>query len=169
MHSAEDRKDGWNEEDDQKIIDLRSKSLSWKEIAEKVNRTTAGAHRTAEGCSARYRKILPKDERPRVYNTGERWSTKDVDGLKSMIQQRMKSMDIATVLGKSLRSVQNKIQYLAQPRQVVHVELPARVSVPPHILEDRDRRMAAERDLTAQFFGDPPFSQSALASRSISP
>lgn len=79
-----------------------------------------------------------------------------------MLRLRMKPREIAAALGKRSRTVQNKIQYITNSRRVIHAEPTNRVWAPPHILEERDRRMKAERDITAEFFGDPRPGQSAL-------
>lgn len=42
---------------------------------------------------------------------------------------------------------------------------PNRVFVPEEVTADRDRRLAIRRDLTAEFFGDPPRGYSALDRR----
>lgn len=163
MHTAEDRKDGWSQDDDRLVVELRARGQSWKDIATQINRASSGAfNRTADACSQRYRRLLPKDQRPNVYNSGDRWSEEEEARLMEMVRQRMKPREIAEVLGKRTRTVQNKIQYVTNVRRVLYAEPTDRVWTPPHLLEDRDRRMKAERDITAEFFGDPRPGQSAL-------
>lgn len=154
MHKPEDRKDGWNTDDDQKMLDLRSAGLAWKEVAERMGRTD-------QGCCARYRKLVPQNERKR-YAKGMRWTEEEEATLKQLIGEGRKARQIAHFMGKELQPVYSKIQQMRQPGRQLHIELDPRVYVPEHIKEDRDRRMRAERDITAEFFGDPVPGQSAL-------
>ncbi len=39
---------------------------------------------------------------------------------------------------------------------------PATLVPPPHVIEDRNRRLEAERGINQLILGDPPFEQSAL-------
>lgn len=154
MHRPEDRKDGWSAVDDQKIIDLRATGMAWKAIAERLGRTD-------QGCSARYRKLVPIGERKR-YAKAMRWTEEEEATLKQLIAEGRKARQIAHFMGKELQPVYSKIQQMRQPGRQLHIELEPRIDVPEHLMEDRDRRLRAERDLTAEFFGDPAPGQSAL-------
>jgi hypothetical protein len=68
-------------------------------------------------------------------------------------------------MGKTRSAVDSKIQSMRMEETRIHLERVPRVSVPEHCLEDRDRRLSAERSLTAEFFGDPAPGQSALDKR----
>ncbi len=162
MHSAADRPDGWCPEDDSKLIELRAQGLPWKEIAWRINHGSTCVNRTADACSGRYRKIVPHKQRSRFYNTHDRWSSEDEERLARMMRQRMKPREIAAAIGKSSRAVHNKINYVRNPRHAAQIDTDTRVWAPPHLLEDRDRRMMAERSITAFILGDPAPVQSAL-------
>lgn len=163
MHAAADRSDGWNDEDDRTLVQLRAQGMAWNEIAFRINRfSTKCVNRTANACSGRYAKLLPREARRRIYNSGDRWTKEDEQKLDALLRQRKKPGEIAIILGKRTRSVHNKINYIRNPRQVAEIDMQTRVWAPPHLFEDRDRRERAERDITSAFFGDPPKGWSAL-------
>lgn len=151
------RKDGWTKEMDLQILKLRDARVTWKAIAAELGRTV-------ESCCARYRTIVPKGSRQRFVSI-RRWSKEDEAVLMRLLDERRKPRQIASFMGKELQAVYSKIQHMRQPGREIHIERLPRVAVPEHCLEDRDRRMRADRDLTAMFFGDPPFSQSALGKK----
>jgi hypothetical protein len=153
MHSPEDRKDGWSAGQDHTIIELRSLGIAWKDIASRLGRTV-------EACCTRYRVIVPQEQRKRN-SKFIRWSEDDVTTLKSLIDEGRSPQQIASFMGKNLQSIYSKIQQLRQPGRAIQIDLEPRPPVPLHILEDRDRRMRAERDLTALLCGDPAPGQSA--------
>jgi len=157
MHDSASRKDGWDAEDDRRMLEMRSSGLAWKDIAGRLGRTD-------QGCCARYRKLVPRSERKRNAK-GSRWSEQEEITLKGLIEEGRKARQIASFMGKDLQSVYSKIQQLRQPGRQIHIDLEPRAWVPPDVMEDRERRMKAERDITAEFFGDPPFSQSALGKK----
>ena len=154
MHKAEDRKDGWSAEHDAKMLELRASGLAWKEIASRLGRTD-------QGCCARYRKLVPREQR-KHYVRPVRWTAEAELMLKQLIEEGRKARQIASFMGKDLQVVYSKIQQLRQPGRQIHIELEPRAWVPQHVLDDRDRRERAERDLTAVLCGDPAPGQSAL-------
>lgn len=139
------------------MLELRDNRMTWKAIAEHLCRSV-------ESCCARYRAIVPKGTRPRFISK-RHWTDHETATLLQLIEEDRKPRQIAEFMGKELGVIYSKIQQMRQPGRAIHIEMTPRVCVPPHCLEDRDRRMKAERDLTAEFFGDPPFSQSALAKK----
>lgn len=159
MHASEKRKDGWTPEEDAKLQEMRSNGLRWIVIAKALGRTF-------DACVGRYDRITPKELRRRTHNTGMRWSPEEEARLRELMKEGHKPREIAVILGRPVRSVHNKIQWMRDPRlAAVHAELEQRVWAPPHLFEERDRRQREERSLTQEFFGDPPFQQSALAKK----
>ncbi len=96
--------------------------------------------------------------------------------------------EIAAVLGRTLRSVRHRIEYVTmtperreevkervnasrRERDKTASPLPgadrvaARPTIPPEVIDDRNRRLMAARDLTAMLMGDPPQGYSALGRR----
>lgn len=59
------------------------------------------------------------------------------------------------------RKPQAEITVSKNPRRF-HFDVQLKREAPPERLADRDRRMAAVRDITSEFFGDPRPGQSAL-------
>lgn len=157
MHCSADRTDGWRPEEDRKIIELRALGFPWKDIAERISRT-------ADGCSNRYRRIFPQEER-RTIRKGARWTPAEEAQIKTLRDDGVKPRAIAALMGKELQAVYSKIQQLRQPGRGIDIEMEPRVWVPPHLLVDRDQRARAERDLTSLLCGDPAPGQSALDKR----
>ncbi len=164
MLTSEIHKYKWSSEDDRQIIELHDQGLSWKAVADRINRT-AQIKRTGSGCSGRYKRLVPKGQRTLVKNCGLRWTADEEAHLDELLRQRARPKEIAAILGKPVRAVNNKIQYKRDPRRTSHVEHQMRIWVPPHLVEDRDRRARAERNLTALLCGDPAPGQSALDKR----
>jgi hypothetical protein len=65
-------------------------------------------------------------------------------------------------MGLPITVIYSKLQYLRQIGRQIHIQRDPRVHIPQERLIDRDRRLTAERDITSEFFGDPPKTQSAL-------
>lgn len=151
------RKIPWSAETDQTIITMRKQQRGWNDISERTGRTV-------ESCCARYRVLVPKEERQR-FRTSVRWSEKDQGALERLISQRKTIPQIVEALGKSRKVIYNKIEYMRRPSRLIFTDLSSRVDVPIAVLEDRERRYAAERDITAVFFGDPAKGFSALDRR----
>lgn len=156
MHTAQDRKDGWTLQDDNKLIELRSIGMPWKSIADRIG------SRTPNGCSSRYSKLVPVEYRIRFHNTGIRWTAEEEARLLVLVAEGRRPQEIAIILGKHVKSVYHKTQYVKHPWISVAIEPEPRPWTPPHLIEDRDRRMKAERTLTAMLCGDPRPGQSAL-------
>ena len=137
------------------IIELRASNLRWNDIAEQVGRSV-------EACCARYRTIVPIESRVRFQRYG--WSVRDTAKLEQMLADGIAPKYIASQLRKTRSAVYSKIQDMKEDRRI-HLERISRVHVPERCLEDRDRRLNAEMDLTSEFFGDPRPGQSALDKR----
>lgn len=151
------RKDAWLPEQDQAIVDLRGKELPWKTIAQEVGRSV-------EACCNRYRTIIPLEQRTR-FATSKRWTVGDEATLKRLISEGKPPRQIAIEMGRARSCIYSKINYTAKIGTKVHVEYVARVFVPPACLEDRERRLAAVRDITSLLCGDPAPGHSALEKR----
>jgi hypothetical protein len=148
------RKDAWSPEQDQIMIELREQRKSWKEVG-------AILGRTVESCCARYRSVVPASRRQR-FVSARYWSPEEEATLKALLEERRSPRQISHHMGKDIKVIYSKIQQLRQPGREIHIERLPRVRVPEHQLIDRDRRLAVERDITAEFFGDPPRGWSAL-------
>ena len=146
----------WTAEQDQMIIAMRAEKLPWNDIAERTGRSV-------EACSCRYRKITPMQRRVRTFR--RTWTLEDETLLESLLAEKISPVRIASRMGKTRSAVNSKIQSMRMDPARLHIEREPRIQVPQRCLEDRDRRMLAERSLTAEFFGDPPFTQSALGKR----
>lgn len=154
------RNDAWSAEEDAAVIALRADQFAWDVIAERVGRSV-------HACGARYRQLLPVDSRPK-FSRAKRWSSEDEKILMGLLAQNKTNKQISEAMGRSRKEVYSKVEYITRMgKKKVHTVLTPRVSVPVERLEDRERRMAAERDLTAEFFGDPRPGQSALDKRAF--
>ena len=137
------------------MIALREQHTPWNDIADRLGRTV-------NSCCSRYRAILPESERAR-FGSGNRWSDQDEATLIKLVAEGRKPRHIANFMGIDIKVVYSKLQHIRKERKVVHFEpMRPRAIIPEHCLIDRDRRMHAERDITAEFFGDPRPGQSAL-------
>lgn len=152
--AAARRKDRWLPQQDETIVTMRNAECSWKDIADRVGRTV-------EACSNRYRNLVPAQSRRR-FSTRRRWSDADVATLKRLLDEGKIARDIAPIMGVPVRVVHAKIEYMRRPSREIFTNVTPRIYVPPSRMEERDRRMAAERDITAELFGDPRPGQSAL-------
>jgi len=148
------RKDAWTQEQDQLIIYLRSERLNWRATAQELGRTV-------ESCCARYRAILPEEKRAR-FASARRWSEEDESTINRLVREGRKPRQIANYMGLPITVIYSKLQYLRQIGRQIHIQRDPRVFIPQERLIDRDRRLAAERDITSEFFGDPAPGQSAL-------
>lgn len=146
----------WSNEQDQMIIAMRGEKLPWNDISERVGRSV-------EACSCRYRKILPKHSR--VHSLRRVWTADDEALLERLLAEKRTPNQIASCMGKTRGSVNSKIQAMRMDQTRMHFERVPRVEVPQRCLDDRDRRLSAERSLTSEFFGDPAPGQSALDKR----
>lgn len=147
----------WTPEQDQTILSMRADRQRWRDIGEAVGRTV-------ESCSSRYRTLVPEGKRLR-YISNRRWTDEQEATIKRLLRERYSPRAIATYMGQPLQRIYSKIQAMREPGRSINVAMEPRIFVPPDREEDRRRRMEAPRDLTAEFFGDPPFSQSALAKK----
>jgi len=86
----------------------------------------------------------------------------DEELLEQLLAEGRSPMQIASIMGKTRSAVNSKIQSMRMDQTRIHIERIPRIEVPRWCLEDRDRRLSAERSLTAEFFGDPAPGQSAL-------
>ena len=136
------------------MLELRDQRKTWKVIAAEFGRSV-------ESCCARYRKIVPTGTRKR-FVSARHWTEQETTTIIGLLNEGVRPRNIAELMGKDLQTIYSKIQQLRQPGRSVHIEMLPRVRVPPSLLEDRNRRMNAERDITAEFFGDPKPGQSAL-------
>jgi len=143
----------WSKEQDQMIIALRGDKTPWNTISELVGRSV-------EACSCRYRKIVPKHSQ--VHSRRRVWMAQDEALLEQLLAEGRSPMQIASIMGKTRSAVNSKIQSMRMDQTRIHIERVPRIEVPRWCLEDRDRRLGAERSLTAEFFGDPRPGQSAL-------
>lgn len=145
----------WTPEQDQMIIDLRADKKPWKEISRRVGRSV-------EACSFRYRRLVPTEKRFR-FVAKRMWSDEDDVTLGTFLDERRTVIQIARLMKRTKAVIYYRIDMLRNP--IGNHPIDPKIHVPMHLVEERDRRYAAERDLTAMFFGDPPFSQSALGKR----
>lgn len=151
-------KDRWTAEQDDLIISLRGERRPWSEVARL-------AGRSVEAVTSRYRVLVPEAKRIR-YQSLRHWSDEDKATLARMLEEKKSKREIAATLGRTVSMVHSMIYYQrCYNVRDIHLERVPRVHVPEDREEDRRRRMEAPRDLTAEFFGDPPFSQSALAKK----
>lgn len=148
------RKDSWTPEEDQMVIDLRAKRISWNDVASQIGRSV-------HACCDRYRRIAPKDGRSR-YMSQNRWSEHDETTMARMLEEKKTPKEIAAALGRTVSMIHSKIYYERCHIGRIRLENVSRVFVPPERAADRDRRLTAERDITSMFFGDPAPGQSAL-------
>jgi hypothetical protein len=136
------------------MIELRNKSVGWKEIASRLGRTV-------ESCCARYRSCIPAHRRRRFLSS-RNWTIEEETTLKNLMEEGRRPRQIALHMGKELKVIYSKIQQMRSPGREIHIPSAPRVAVPEHLLIERDRRLTADRDITAEFFGDPRPGQSAL-------
>lgn len=148
------RKDAWTKEQEQKMLELRDQRKQWKIIAYELGRTV-------ESCCARYRAIVPSGSRKR-FVSARHWTPEEEATIKLLIDEGRKPRQIALHMGRDLQVIYSKLQQMRHPGRAIHIERDPRVFVPQDCLDDRDRRRRADRDLTAEFFGDPAPGQSAL-------
>lgn len=154
MHYGPRSKIPWTAEQDKMLVELRAQRMPWVAVAARVGRSL-------EACCGRYRTITPKESRKR-YVSVRSWSVDEETLLHSLVAEKKPILEIARTLGRTRSMVHSKIYYDERPQRRVHIEMIPRVFVPPDREADRVRRMAAERDLTGEFFGDPAPGQSAL-------
>lgn len=149
-------------EADADLIRMRNaEQLSWPKIAAAFNCSKTN-------CSARYKAIVSPEDQIQ-FSSGARysWSVEDAETLHRLRYDEKKSfLEIAAIFGMTLGQVTSKLERMRVPQKRIHFEKnTARFFIPQRTLDDRDRRMKAERDLTAEFFGDPPPGFSALDCR----
>lgn len=151
------RRDAWKPEEDAVLLNLRRDRIAWADVARKVGRSV-------HSCWDRYKRIAPKD-RPR-YARQKGWTEQEKATLHRMRGEGKSPKEIAATLGRTVSMVHSMMYYERSfvTRQF-KIENTPRVWVPPDREADRDRRMAAERDITSLFFGDPAPGQSALDKR----
>jgi hypothetical protein len=104
---------------------------------------------------------MPAGERAR-FRTSKRWSAEDDATLKRLRAENKTVSQIAKEMGRVRSSVYNKLEYANKFGRTAHFETVVRTKVPPEREADRDRRMAADRDITSMLCGDPAPGQSAL-------
>ncbi len=155
--SASRRKNAWSREQDETILTMREQQFPWKIISERTGRTI-------EGCCARYRALLPVDQR-KTYRTSKRWSDEDILTLERLMSERKTMPQIVAEMNMPRKVIYSKMEYMRRPSRMVFTDLSTRVLVPLSRLQERDRRMNADRTITAELFGDPRPGQSALDRR----
>lgn len=147
----------WTPELDAQLLKLRSVDHEkWTVIEQEVGRPLAT-------CQARYMKITDPLTRPSVVRRST-WSADDEARLMHMrFAERRKVIEIAVIMKRTRLSIDSKLrQMTSSPRLRTYTTSPRARTIPQDRLDDRDRRLIADRDITSVFFGDPPPGQSAL-------
>lgn len=88
-----------------------------------------------------------------------KWSPSEEAEVLSLHENGKSSREIADLIGRKQGAVKRKLYDLrwgCDPDGANTHALDPRVSIPPHVIEDRDWRMSlVPRDLTAALMGDP--------------
>jgi hypothetical protein len=151
----------WSPADDAELLRLRHvEQRPWGYIASVLNSSRTACHR-------RYNKITEPESRPALLRRSS-WQDQDEAELKRLSGEGKKPSEIAAIMGRSIPAVEAKLFRMRNYAPRVHHERasPATV-VSQSALDDRNRRMMAQRSLTAQFFGDPEPGRSALDQRRL--
>lgn len=140
---------------DADVVRLRNiDGRKWTQIAAVIGRS-----KTA--CQARYTRITGPETRIKLYR--RTWtSEQDSELYRMRYDDRMPVREIALILKRSAPSIEAKLERMRNPaRNKVHFERPHTPVIPRSCLDDRDRRAAADRTITAMLCGDPAPGQSA--------
>lgn len=121
---------------------------------------------------------------------GQLWSREEWEKAKAMLAQGFLRETVAAEIGRTLAQLRQKIAWenmspevremkrnrinnwrrakaALKPAPVVRHRVPSPIleKAPPELFVERARRQMAQRDLTGEFFGDPPPGYSALDRR----
>lgn len=150
----------WTPEADADLIRMRSVDReTWTAIA-----AIFGLSKTT--CQTRYVSIVPLDQQVTI-KARFKWSNEDANRLHALRHGEKKTLgEIAAIFGMTVGQVSSKLERMRVPQKRIHFEAKnSSFIIPQRCLDDRDRRRDAQRDLTGQFFGDPPRGFSALDQR----
>jgi len=84
------------------------------------------------------------------------WSAQQIEQAKMLYEQRASEELFVRLTGHSKKAAYNKLNRSRYSHAVGHyVMTDTRISVPDDVWEDRNRRLMAQKSLTAQLLGDP--------------
>ena len=84
------------------------------------------------------------------------WSAQQVEQAKMLCEQKASEELFVRLTGHSKKAAYNKLNRARYSHAVGHyVMTETRISVPDDVIEDRNRRLMAQKSLTATLLGDP--------------
>lgn len=143
------------------VLFLRTKhpEMTVKEIARQLGCLTGYVRATISRANAE----------PKVYKRPgclHGWTKEEDDKLKSMRAEKQRWKLVSRELGRPLSTCAARYRELMQEKIGSRLNVVERPRViPDEVVADAIRRNTEPRDITSEFFGDPPFSQSALAKK----
>ena len=85
---------------------------------------------------------------------GEVWTAQQIELAQDLVRRKANDVVFMKLLGTPKKTAQNKLYRMQFPLSVNHY-VDSRISVPEEVWEDRNRRLMAQKSLTATLLGDP--------------
>lgn len=163
----------WSSDEDRRLLALKAEGYIFEYIGERLGRT-------AHAVKKRLR-WLSMNEDERAHNRyirnrnrfGKRakklWTAQETELAEKLIFDGASDAVCRSLLGKSRQACRDRVIRAQNQREgisnAVNHYVNTRIDIPPEVEADRDRRLLAQRSLTATLLGDPAPGFSALERR----
>ena len=171
----------WTPGEDTRLLNLKAKGLSYRELAENLNRPFSGVRERLRWLSMNdderaHNRFIKNRNRfgKRAGKSNRRlWTAQETELAEQLVSENAKNEIFQTLLGRSGQACRDRLSRV----RVASLDrsntgnkfangLPS-MKVPAHVIEDRNRRLMArmQMDLTGIMCGDPVPGFSALEKR----
>lgn len=146
----------WTAEEDRELLAFVGTGQRYHILARRLKRTE----------TAISMRLLVVDPDKKARPARAVWTADHVELAKKLLKERASNEIFVRLLGHTIHQARQKLVRLAyHERRLANDPVKPAIIVPPEVIEDRNRRLMADRDLTAALMGDPPRGYSALERR----
>lgn len=136
----------WTAEEDAKLIEMKANKRSYRDISAVLGRRTMAA------CKCRAHQMLHPT------TTRKFWTAQETELAEKLIAENATEEMCQAILGRTRQACADRLRRATDSFgniQKSGFTLEARVSIPPEVVNDRNKRLMARKSLTAQLMGDP--------------
>jgi hypothetical protein len=135
----------WTEAEDAKLLDMLAAKRNYRDISSALGRRSVAA------CKCRAHQI-------RLGLNRKYWTAQETELAEKLIAENASEEACQAMLGRSRQACADRLRRAKDSfgnaeRSGFIVE--QKISIPPQVLEDRNRRLMAQKSLTAVLMGDP--------------
>ena len=165
----------WIPEEDTRLLNLKAKGLSYRELAESLGRTFSGVRERLrwlgmnEDQRAHTRFIKNRNRLGKRATSSRFWTAQETELAEKLIAENATNPIFQSLLGRSKQACRDRISRVNNSNRgdvgpSFANGLPP-MNIPAHVIEDRNKRLMAQRSITSLLMGDPPEGYSAREKR----